>query len=87
VRIEFDLTDDEDKFEYECCLKATKMHLVLSEIREDIFRPARKHGYEKEVQIIIDELDKDNEQSCEDLIGSLEDKFNALLTRYSLEDF
>lgn len=62
----------EDKEDFERATKALDMELALWDIANDIFRPARKYGYDDEE---LNNLAKGNEQ----LIGLLEQKFYAIL--------
>jgi hypothetical protein len=43
--LQFDLEDPYAKEEYLKCIHADRMVQLLEYVQEDIFRPARKHGY------------------------------------------
>lgn len=68
--LEYNLPEEDEEFQR--ALKAIDMHLALWDIANDVFRPARKYGYDDEE---LNNLAKGNEQ----LIGLLEQKFYAIL--------
>lgn len=71
--LEFDLDDIDDKNEFKRAANATNTYIALTEIANQIFRPARKHGYQDEkIANLIDE-------NSEELIGELETKFYEIL--------
>jgi hypothetical protein len=72
--LEFQLPEDQE--ELDSALNANKYYSILFEIRNQIFRPSRKHGYsDPEIQALVESLgDKGH-----DLIQMLEQKFNELL--------
>lgn len=54
VRLRFDLNDPDDRNEHKRMLNATAAYITLHEIGEQIFRPARKHGYDdRELEKLI----------------------------------
>lgn len=80
---EFADLDAEDRAEIVLMLKAGDLISCLSDIANDIFRPARKHGYpDKEIEEMIEKCGYSNEENeferssygCE-LISLLETKF------------
>jgi hypothetical protein len=79
--LNFDLEDPQDKIELERALKAIDAFLVLREIQQQIFRPARKHGYSNKT---LRDLVEGNDKAVE-LIGLLEDRFIELLQEYELD--
>jgi hypothetical protein len=62
----------EDKEDFERATKALDMELALWDIANEVFRPARKHGYPDPE---LSRLAENNEE----LIGLLEQKFYAIL--------
>lgn len=80
MKIEFDPTNNEEVNAVECILKAESMHAVLFEIANDLFRPARKHGYpDKDIQALVDK------DGGVELIGLLETKFFEILKERGIE--
>lgn len=84
--LEFDLFDPEDSSEFKCIQKARDMQISLQDISNEIFRPARKHGYSDSK--LNDLLDKSNTTIDEfgdeiliglEIISILEDKFYRIL--------
>lgn len=85
VIIEF--TEDEnghfDTQEVVDTLNVDNYKLLVDAIRQELFRPARKHGYDdRHIQGLVDKLGDD----AVELIGHLEDRYNDLLDRYDIQD-
>jgi hypothetical protein len=78
--LEFNLPEEQDEFT--TTTKATSMSCALSEIRNRVFRPARKHGYSD--QRIQKLLESHNE--CGELVELLEDLFTEVLNEYDVLD-
>lgn len=71
-----DITDPEDEIYAKQLLSCTDAFIVLGEIRNEIFRPARKHGYQdKALQDLIDGTAGVGEA----IIERLETRFDELL--------
>jgi hypothetical protein len=74
------LADDEfDRLEAKRALSVTDVYMALGEIINQVFRPARKHGY----------ADKALRDLCEqdavvEAIGLLEEKFHAILHEHNV---
>lgn len=67
----------EDAFDYKHAAKGYDYYLALRETADDIFRPARKHGYgNKAIQDCIEKLG----DGAEELIGLLENEFFEILS-------
>lgn len=83
--LEFNLP--EDRFEHTRAVKGTDAYIVLWEVSQQIFRPARKHGYLSDPKL-NQLLGGDHGDAVEEAIGLLEDKFHELLRDrgISLED-
>jgi len=82
--------DQDEREEVLIMLKAQDMVSALSEIANDIFRPARKHGYnDREINELIDKCgtDKDGDYYGPELIGLLEDKFYIIMNERGINDF
>ncbi len=78
--LEYDLPEDREDFDR--ASKAWSMAIALDEIRNEVFRPARKHGYS---DIKIAELIAKNPEDSEELIGLLEEKFYEIMRENGLE--
>lgn len=77
ISITFETQEEEDKETIERMLKVDEYHFALQEIANEVFRPARKHGYsDKKIQDI---LASSEEGVYEELISLLEEKFYEIL--------
>jgi hypothetical protein len=85
LNLEFDMPEEREDFNRYA--KALDLALALSETRQRVFRPARKHGYSsKKIQDLLD-LMQEKGISGEDLIELLEDEFNSICQEYSVSEF
>lgn len=87
--LEFNLPEEQEEFE--TTVKASDYKLALWDIAQEVFRPARKHGYaDVKIQKLIDTIDAcvstvmENGQGT-DLIGLLEEKFYEILRERGIE--
>ena len=72
--LSFTLPEEQEEFDVAC--RASGAFAALADVREHIFRPARKHGYsDSEIELLLEKLDDDGIN----LIDLLERKFNAIL--------
>lgn len=78
----FDLTTFEGRDQMQKCLNVDSYHSVLFDISQEIFRPARKHGYSRHA---IRELYEQNPEFAAVLIGELESLFNELLSDSNID--
>jgi hypothetical protein len=70
----FNLPDD--AHDYRHAAKGYDYYLALRETADDVFRPARKHGYpNRAIQDLVDKIGDD----AEELIGLLESEFSEIL--------
>ena len=91
VTIEFHLPEDKESLD--AAMKSSDMECLLWDLEQEVFRPARKHGYaEEEIQGLIEALDRLVEKHAgdehpkdqhghlgpTDLISFLEKKYFAL---------
>ena len=89
----------EEQSEYETTTKAGKMASAMWEISNEVFRPARKHGYQNsEIQETIQYLDSLAEQAAAaegkeyaerdatSLIRMLEVMYHDILREYEVSD-
>lgn len=80
VIMEFQLPDEQEEFN--TASKGADYKLALWDVAQEVFRPARKHGYSE--ARINDALALCNEHG-EDLIGELEKKFYDILHNYNIQ--
>jgi hypothetical protein len=67
VTIKFNLP--EEQYEMDTALKGSAYRYVLDRITQEVFRPARKHGYpDQKIQTVMDEVERSSE-----IVGLLED--------------
>lgn len=79
VILEFNSPEDHDEIQY--AMKGASAHFALEEIRQEIFRPARKHGYANEkIQHYINTY-----PDAIQLIRWLEEEFNQILARRDID--
>jgi hypothetical protein len=70
----FNLPEEQEDFEY--AVKGHAAFSALSDVRDQIFRPARKHGYrDSKINALIEKLGDDGT----DLIHHLECQFQEIL--------
>jgi len=89
--LEFNLP--EEGTEHRQAVFSQEAYSALWDISQEIFRPARKHGYQdSRIQKLIDHLDSVGENSdtvdratATELIGKLETLFWEILARYKVE--
>lgn len=75
AKLLLDLDDPEQKKELERCLKSFDYLIALDEIRNEIFRPARKHGYPDKK---LNDLLEGNVEKTEEYQKALEELNNAV---------
>jgi hypothetical protein len=76
--LSFNLPEDTEDFEL--ASKARDLHCALWDIAQEVFRPARKHGYSNET---LYKLVEDNENS-EEIISMLEKMFYEILDKHNI---
>lgn len=82
LKITFDFEDNADRAQLQRTVNATAAYVALQEIGEQIFRPARKHGYmDKRIDDLLTELgDKGLE-----LLELLERDYREILSDNSID--
>lgn len=81
----------EEREEFETAVKAGDYKLALWDIAQEVFRPARKHGYsDGKIQKLLLDIDHNADVSSEygkgtDLVGLLEEKFYEILRERGIE--
>ncbi len=81
--LKFDLTDSEARASFKKATKANDAWLAFWSMSQEIFRPARKHGYSG----VLYEINEMVEQSpaVAEAIGMLEKRFFQILEEYAIE--
>lgn len=85
--LELNKLDDSERRTVLWMLKADDMMRALYEIGNEIFRPARKHGYnDVEINTLIDRCGEDGEGYClaSQVISLLEDKYYDIVNEYGV---
>lgn len=82
-KVTLEYTLPEDSYEFEAALAGADAAIALHYIANDIFRPARKHGYSD--QRIIDAVGACGKDNANNLIGLLESKFYEILGERGIE--
>jgi len=86
--LKFNLNDPDDRSEHKRAVNATNVYIALNEIANEVFRPARKHGYQDSKLNKMIELSGENEEGyniVELAIGMLEDKFYEILSSRGID--
>jgi hypothetical protein len=76
----FTLPEETDDFDW--ARKGSDAFAALSDVRNCVFRPARKHGYS---DVAISELVAKIGEDAIDLIGLLEHRFHRVLEEWKLD--
>ena len=88
VTIKLEIESHEDESDLQQILNAHNAFMALSEIREEIFRPARKHGYsDPRLAALLDGDPKKTQDAsnCRELVALLEERFNEILYERELK--
>jgi hypothetical protein len=77
--LEYEIETADDEKSAKRALSADNVYCALWDIRQQIFRPARKHGYsDRSIAALFDE------EKHGELIGALESKFYEILTGHEI---
>lgn len=77
----------EEEQEFEIARKAGSYYGAIHDIGNQVFRPARKHGYSDEsIQKLLEEIDLKTDMKGTDLIALLEQLYSQLLISWDLKD-
>lgn len=80
--ITFTLPDESTEFQ--TAVDSSAMAAAIFDIRNHVFRPARKHGYEdRRIQELLEKLGSDGE----DLVEHLERLFGEILDGYGVSKY
>jgi len=87
--LEFDLEEPDARDAFKRAVLADDAYMVLNEISDEIFRPARKHGYpDRRIQNYINDLDqklRDGEQNpILEVLSLLEENFRDILIEHGI---
>lgn len=82
AKLEFDMADSDDASEFRRATKASEAFAALWEISQEIFRPARKHGYSDTT--LSEAMDSETVDKSE-LIHRLEVKFYSILEERGID--
>jgi hypothetical protein len=86
--LEFNLDDNDDEESHRLALKAGKLYSALWDIRQNVFRPARKHGYANDgVNILLRTMSESEREKAMALVGELERMFSEILDGHGLSEF
>lgn len=76
---------DED-YEFYCATNGANALLALWDIQQEIFRPAKKHGYpDPKLHKLIEEAPEGQGDNICEAISILEDKFHEILNEYKID--
>ena len=79
--LEFDRQDPDSERSFQRAVNAENAYLALWEISQEIFRPARKHGYDNaELQELLN-----SDGKVEASISILEDRFYEILRERKID--
>lgn len=78
AKLEFDLNDSYERSAHKRAVSATDAYIALHKIANNLFRPARKHGYSEEGL-------QNLSQETIDAIGLLEEKFYNILEEQGVD--
>lgn len=70
----------EEQSEFDLATRASSMAIAIEAIGNELFRPARKHGYSDPK--IVELMEKCGEHA-EDLVGELERRYYEILEEYN----
>jgi hypothetical protein len=95
VKAVLEFTLPEEKEEFDLATKAGDMHSALWHISQEIFRPARKHGYDNsKIQRLLEKADEtkvispDGEEEYgagTELVSELESMFYRVLEEFNIK--
>lgn len=80
VTLNYNLPEEQEEFKR--AIEGMDAHLCLWDIAQDIFRPARKHGYpDSEISKLLEKIGDDGSE----LIGILESRFYDILRSRNID--
>lgn len=75
----------EEQHEFEAAVSAGRMKSVLWDISQEIFRPARKHGYSDHRMKKFTDENGELKDDVADVIGVLEEMFYEFVREHNVE--
>lgn len=81
LKLEFDMLDPDSKEEAKLALQGAAATSALWDIAQDIFRPARKHGYPNSNKININEWSEETFEA----VSKLEELFWEIIANNKVE--
>ena len=86
--LKFNMQDADEREAFKQAFHGTDLYLSLVDVRNTIFRPARKHGYsDSAVAELIALIEDQMPGTAAELIGRLEQLFNEILQDNNLGGF
>lgn len=85
VTLTFNLPEEQEEFDL--AIHGSDAATALEQVRSEIFRPARKHGYSEErIRKFIDRINMQFPEGgvAEEFIGLLEDRFTEIMQYHDL---
>ena len=90
AKLEFDLDnyDSDDRDNFKKCVRANDMVIALNDIWNQCFRPARKHGYDAQIEKLIDACGKDKKgySNAYELLYALGEIYHEILSEHDLHE-
>lgn len=77
----------EEREEFELAQKSGALAAALFEIRNEVFRPARKHGYSGKLGEFLNSLNEKDQDLVREAIGMLEVEFSRVCEDNGVLDF
>ena len=84
AKLEFDLDDFSDKKAHKRCISSTDAYIALRRIDEEVFKPNRKYGYEKDIEDLFEALGE-KKYLAEEIVYKLEEKVYNIIEELSLD--
>lgn len=81
VTLQFSIEDKYEEQELRRALNANNAYSALWEIAQEVFRPARKHGY---ADPKIEQAMQNKELNHEEIVGLLEEKFFDIIRDHNI---
>jgi hypothetical protein len=83
-KLEFSLP--EESTEFDMASNAGSYAAAIETMSNEIFRPARKHGYQDPyIQILLDEVNEKTEGKGTELVSLLEGLFHGIKSSYDID--
>lgn len=83
--LEFNLDEPSEEMAFKRAMKATDVYLCLWDLSEEVFRPARKHGYPEYLGPMMNINEWSDETHA--VVAKLEEMFYNLLNERNVRPF